>query len=278
MLSLKILLRQRYSLSFITTTLLMALTTESSLAFSINPPGGGAAEYLPVQTYTYRNDLDIMTFGLTTLNPANVRSITRGGTTGFLTTLKMEFQDWTFNPAPTDLAGSFRVQKYIAKYLPQDAIYEAGVGAELKLQYDYNEGDPKPEDSKLHWIQRVVSNHRGTHGTNQDNIDIRLNAQNPYYDTAFGEQPFDERTFYDRSTREVENSHNWLAELYLVKETAPKQVTIYNGIQWGWSNNSNIHSVPEPLTIFASGVSLGFGALFKKNVQENKRKQKVSKS
>jgi len=264
MLSLEILLRQRYSLSFITTTLLIALTTESSLAFTINPPGNSTAQYLFVQPYTYTNDLDIQTLGLTTLNPINVTSITRGGTTGFLATLRREFQDWTFNPAPTDLAGSFRVQKYIAKYLPQDAIYEAGVGAELELQYDYGEGDPKPEDSKLHWIQRVVSNHRGTHGTNQDNIDIRFNAQEPYYDIAFGRQPFDERTFYDLSQREVENSHNWLAELYLVKETAPKQVTIYNGIQWGWSNNHSVQSVPEPLTILGAGISLGFGVLFKK--------------
>lgn len=266
----EMLLRQKYSLSFFTTTLLIALTTKSSLAFSITPP----TEYLPVQVYTTPSNV-----GLVRLNPINVTSITRGGTTDFLAKLRMEFSEWTFNPAPTDLAGSFRVQRYIAKYLPPDRIYAAGVGGELELQYDYGEGDPKPGDSELHWIQRVVSNHVGPiHGTNQDNIDVRFGADNPYYDTAFGYQPFDGRTFWDVSQREPENSHNWLAELYLVKKTAPKQVTIYNGIQWGWSNNSNIQAVPEPLTMFAAGVSLGFGALFKKNVQENKRKQKVSKS
>lgn len=44
------------------------------------------------------------------------------------------------------------------------------------------------------------------------------------------------------------------------------------------ANQVDSLDVPEPLTIFASGVSLGFGVLFKKNVQKNRKKQKASKS
>lgn len=82
--SAEILLRQRYSLSFFTTTLLIALTTESSLAFSIIPP----AEYLPVEVYISPTNV-----GIVSLYPVNVTSVTRGGTTGFLQTLSQAFKD-----------------------------------------------------------------------------------------------------------------------------------------------------------------------------------------
>jgi hypothetical protein len=265
----KTLLQQRYSLSVFTTTLLIVLTTESSLAFSITTP----TEYSPVEIYnTYSNNSSYV--GVVTLYP-EITSITRGGTTGFLQTLSQAFQDWTFNPAPNDLAGSFQVEKYLAKYTVIEST--PVVGGQLGLRYNYVDSDPTP-DGSLHWIQRVVSNHSitGNHGNQEDVIDIFPGQPNPFYDYVFDAT---ETTFNDfpRRTDPVQN-HNWLAELYLVKETGPRQVTIYNGIQWGWSNTTQ--PVPEPLTIFASGVCLGFGALFKKTVKgtgQNKTKtlQKV---
>lgn len=47
MLSHKIVLRQRYSLSFFATSLVIALTTQPSLAFSVNPlqPVGGTQNW-----------------------------------------------------------------------------------------------------------------------------------------------------------------------------------------------------------------------------------------
>jgi hypothetical protein len=257
--STEILLRQRYSLSFFTTTLLIALTTESSLAFSITAP----TEYSPVEIYnTYNNNSSYV--GTVTLYP-DITSITRGGTTGFLQTLSQAFQDWTFNPAPSDLAGSFQVEKYLAKYTVIEST--PVVGGEIKLLYKPGDGDPILDNS-LKWIQRVVNNHSATpnvHGNNADIIDNLSNPNAPYYPYNTESQGF--RSFYDFSRRsDPAENHNWLAELYLVKETAPKQVTIYNGIQWGWSNTAQ--PVPEPLTIFASGVCLGFGALFKKTVKE----------
>jgi hypothetical protein len=49
----------------------------------------------------------------------------------------------------------------------------------------------------------------------------------------------DEDIFVDRSSRsDPHKNHNWLAELYLVEENlveqnVPRNVTIYNGVQWG---------------------------------------------
>jgi len=271
----EIVLRQRYSLSFFTTTLVIALTTQSSLAFSISPinvnPRDTEASYtLPDQRK-----------GITTWNPLNFKIIPRGGTVGFLERLGQDFKTWTFNPAPNDLAGSFRVTEYVAIGTP------TSVGARLQLQYDPSNGDPTPVNNSLHWIQRVWNNHSAAtdvHGDNADIIDIGVGVDTPFYDTPtiidiIRGEILEEGKFSDETTRsDSDRDHNWLAELYLVDLTAPKQVTIYNGIQWGWQNR--VEPVPEPLTIFAAGVSLGFGALFKKTVKgtgQNKTKslQKV---
>jgi len=259
MLSPEILLRQKCSWSFFATTLLISLTTQSSLAFSINPSGsvGAIRTWLPAQSYT----LEPQGTGTTILSPFTVRSITRGGTIEFIRTLKQAFPTWTFNPAPNDLSGSFDVQIYTA------LGNSSSVGADLFLTYTPGAGDPTPAGNKLNWIQRVVSNHNNEsniHGSYQEIIDNQYRLNNPYYySSATG---FQERAFDDMPSRpDPNNEHNWLAELYLVEETASETVTIYNGIQWGWKNN--VQPVPEPLTVFAAGAALGFGALFKKTIK-----------
>jgi hypothetical protein len=261
---LKILLRQRYSLSFFTTTLLMGLTTQPSLAFSITYSGSIEDRDI-VQTYTLPNQSK----GTTTLRPGFVQSLPRGGTPSLLALLNSNFRSWTFNPARNDLDGSFDIQIYDAIYDPTTTP-EPATGAKLQLQYIPGSDifDPTPARNNLHWIQRVISNHsRAGHGINQNSIDIAFGASNPFYDTTFGLQPFDERTFYDRSTREASEDHSWLAELYLVDLTEPQQVTIYNGIQWGWENK--VEPVPEPLTMLGAAAALGYGAILKRKYSKN---------
>ena len=266
MLSPTMFLRQKYSLSFFATTLLIALTTESSLAFSITSPYVWDTE----ESYTLANQSTVTT----RLSPINIASLPRGGTSSLLALLNLNFLTWTFTPASNDLVGTFEIQAY-------DAVATSdNVGAQLLLNYipGISVTDPTPELNNLHWIQRVYDNHNVTnnpgHGNIENVIDIGSGVTNPFYDTAF---LANETTFFDFSRRpDVNSSHNWLAELYLVEEIAPRQVTIYNGIQWGWENT--VESVPEPLTILASGVSLGFGVLFKKNVQGNRKKQKAFKN
>jgi hypothetical protein len=263
-------LRQRYSLSFLTTTLLIALTTQSSLAFSINPlrPVGATQNWDPDESYTLTNERT----GMTRLNPTAVQSITLGGTPLFRELLESKFSNWTFNRAGNDLAGSFEIQIY-------DAVGAFNVvGAHLRLQYipGINPGinNPTPNGNNLHWIQRVFDDHNITnnsgHGNPENIIDIGSGVTNPFYDTAFSA---DETNFSDFSSRgDTDKNHNWSAELYLVEETGPQEVTIYNGIQWGWNNEV----VPEPLTIFGSGMGLGLGVLFKKySRKENKKSQKA---
>jgi hypothetical protein len=265
MLSNETVLRQRYSLSFLTTTLLIALTTQSSLAFSINPlgPVGATQNWDPDESY----NLTDQRTGITRLNPTAVQSLTRGGTVGFLLTLDALFPNWIFKPAVNDLAGSFEVRTYAAQGTP------ARVGAELQLEYIPDGNDPTPLGNSLHWIQRVFNNHSAASNLHNDYaliIDIAPGVINPFYDTGYAAN---ERMFYDFPGRpDAGNNHFWSAELYLVEENSPQNVTIYNGIQWGWNNEV----VPEPLTIFGSGMGLGLGVLFKKySRKESKKPQKA---
>ena len=275
-----IILRQRYSLSFFTTTLLIALTTQSSLAFSINPvgPKGAIEIWDPDESYILPNQKK----GTTILSPTAVFSLPRGGTQGLLDRLNENFSDWAFKPALNDLAGSFEVRIYDAIGTPEQ------VGAGFQLFYKPGKSDPTLlHGSSLKWIQRVVSNHSvkpDKHSDKEDEEDVIDNGGSkitPFYiHEKFSEDLFG---MEDLSRRvDADKNHKWLAELYLVEETEPQQITIYNGIQWGWENKvENVQGVPEPLTIFASGVSLGFGVLFKKTFKETEQKrtkQKVSKS
>lgn len=258
MLSLKIILRQRYSLSCFTTTLLIALTTQSSLAFSITPPRYGNTE----ESYTLANQ----SRGTTRLSPTSLTSITRGGTIGFLGTLRRDFQAWTFNSAPNDLAGRFEVETYnavgIAAYAGDQKVEV--MGADLIFNYIPGIGDPT--GSSLHWIQRVYSNHSSTgHGNYEDIIDNGFGVANPFYDTPgadgsiYSVPPY----FEDRVRRpDLDKNHTWLAQLYLVEQTGPQQATIYNGIQWGWENR--VESVPEPLTMLGAATALGYGVILKR--------------
>jgi len=110
------------------------------------------------------------------------------------------------------------------------------------------------EKHKLHWIQRVVNNHAvipklggGTedlgYGTMDNKIDIPSIGQvDPFYDTIgyllglTREDYFKDIPIRDAITKD----HEWFAELYLAEvkdpENKPQEVTIYNGIKWGWTN------------------------------------------
>lgn len=110
------------------------------------------------------------------------------------------------------------------------------------------------EKHKLPWIQRVVNNHAirprlggGTedlgYGTTDNKIDIPSIGQlDPFYDTIgylLGQTRED--YFKDIPTRNaITKDHEWFAELYLAEvkdpDNKPQEVTIYNGIKWGWTN------------------------------------------
>jgi len=268
MVSIEILLRPKYLLSFFTTTLLMALTSQPSLAFSITPlPPLGATNWDPDESYTLANGRR----GTTTLNPTVVRNLTRGGTTGFLSTLRQNFPTWTFSVASNALSGNFDIVTYDAVGTTQS------VGADFVLRYTPRGADPYPQQSRLNWIQRVVTNHNirggGSHGPNTVFIDNGGTRNHPFYNdpspfTSQQEVFFYETYFGDTPRRpDPAENHNWLAELYLVDQIAPRHVIIHNGIQWGWSNR--VEPVPEPLTMLGAAAALGYGAILKRKYSKN---------
>lgn len=246
----------------------MMLANYPAFGFSIVPAQPGA-------TNNYRiNDVYTQPGGAqrsVVLNPAGVDELLRGGTDTFLATLQAEFPAWTFNIAPSDLAGTFNIQNNYACGLgTTDCATERGspstiVGSFIDVTYTPGAGDPTAAANDLHWIQRVFDNHNVTnspgHGNAEDVTDIRagftdpvlgLCDNNPYYDCGF----FAGETFFvDRPSRSSDSGsdHVWGAELYLVEQTAANTVTIYNGIKWGWLNTaSDIRALTAPpsATIF----------------------------
>ncbi len=100
-------------------TLLVALSGKSGTAFTINPQQPGANEnYDPAVFYVLFNGI-----GRTWLDTylteypdtgkdisGGVTQLERGGTEGLMNLLgSFEGQNWTFNPAPRDLNGSFEI-------------------------------------------------------------------------------------------------------------------------------------------------------------------------
>ena len=189
-----------------------------------------------------------------------LQKIQLGGTLGLLQDLKpYTKQGWSFTKGP-DLKGSFDVGSgsYYAcgtkKRCGLNPIQSGigGVGAVLKLNYRPAQkgrkgktGDPTPQNNLLYWIQRVITNHPKPGkkiGKQTSYIDNRIgntnkNAIHPYYGSRGN--PLDSNGFFgDRPYRKknLKSNFYWMAELYLAEANPinQQQVTIYNGVRWGW--------------------------------------------
>jgi|JFJP01.1.fsa_nt_gi PEP-CTERM putative exosortase interaction domain len=242
---------RQYPLAFLATTLLLTITEQQGVAFTLTYQPGGS--YTALKQYQLSNGGQGI---VQTSEPFVITSIEMDN---FLENLRTAFPastGWTFNQAtkdiagnqvPFDLAGSFNVSVYNAdvRYQPTYlGLFEpVAVGAQIKLHYTAGLGDPIPAINQLHWIQWVRSNHSyatNTHGDNEDVIDVPSGQSNPFYDLIPGIAYTDEENFADGPKRfDIENDHLWSAELFLVEvpdPIKPKTVTVYNGISWGWRN------------------------------------------
>ncbi|MFN6568834.1 PEP-CTERM sorting domain-containing protein [Dendronalium sp. ChiSLP03b] len=242
---------------------LVAFSGQSVFAFSITPPSA------PVEKQEY-------TIGgkkwVTTLKPFPATELAKGGTAGLLKLLNDRFtpNGWSFSTAANDLEGSFKIATYKAVGTATQ------VGADFSLDYLPKGADPTTAGKTvLHWIQRVFNNHSaiGNHGDNDNAIDATrtkpfTDPGRLFYDldVTFATPPH----FEDGPRRfDADKSHNWTAELFLVSLNTdkPKEVTIYNGVSWGWENKP----VPEPFTILGSATALGLGLLFKKHYSKKQK-------
>ncbi|OYE03111.1 hypothetical protein [Nostoc sp. 'Peltigera membranacea cyanobiont' 232] len=254
-------IKQQYFLAFLATNLLVALTNQSAMGFTLKSGNGAINYYNPTVPYV----IDANTRGTTFLSPRYVAPIQLGGTRAFLNMLKndVRWRGWDFISSKKNLYGNFEISDYYgcgsqtncAKQRPNDTI-RGGVGAYIDIKYNPKKTDPEPGQGKIHWIQHIVNNHasfdehqstssEGLHGVPYDGIDIRpFQNVNPYYPGGT------EFSFYDRPYRpDAKNPHTWFAELYLVEETAEREVTIYNGIRWGWINKVYRRKNPLPIPI-----------------------------
>lgn len=228
----------------------------SAQAFSITAaPSAAYKSFVPSESYELQNGI----FGVVTRQPIAFASVSRGGTENFLTELKSEFPEsdgWNFLAATDDLKGAFSVSAY---YVFVNGTDVSGCGGGFAFDYIPHETDPVAgSDIELHWIQRVVSNHkRGSeHGVPENRISFKGQAKNkkrpnvPFFDVVpkgSKSRSVPPHFEYDAGKNDPENEHQWNSEVYLagVNKNDPKTVTIYNGVSWGWENKTS--TVPSPV-------------------------------
>ncbi|MCC3594212.1 MAG: hypothetical protein JGK14_27115 [Microcoleus sp. PH2017_28_MFU_U_A] len=191
-----------------------------------------------------------------------VTEIERGGTKGLLNDLKiytnLSKNPWSFKRG-RDLQGSFNIKIRYAcgteDTCPREAIFpddlkqKYGVGSPMALTYNPLASDPHPNQNKnLYWIQRVITNHPrqglGVFGQSKSYIDNILrnergiNSPHPYYGIS-GRNLRPDGLFVDNPYRRRYLNRNfyWIGELYLAEAnpSKPREVTIYNGVRWGWT-------------------------------------------
>ena len=270
--------------------LLILLTGRASFAFSFTMP---SQQPNPICTPTspYCSSISQTKPGVGTLTVSTtpVSVLPLGGTNDFfnlLTSSVWAQNGWTFNKAqPVEsLTGRFDIGVYAPSIF---LTTPERIGAEIQVLYNPGAGFD-PVGSNVHFIQRVVNNHANTitlqgaiqqpPGTPDDKIDTVLeqtqlgfidprNPQkptfNPFYDTYGQVVRYPNQTilFVDIVAREdiYYNNKNWSAELYLaeVKDPInnPNEVTIYNGISWGWES---IFTPPKTSKKFSDSLASGF--------------------
>jgi hypothetical protein len=192
------------------------------------------------------NDNDSITVTLKDYARANLGGVNNaiaGANRDFITTLKQSnfarSLGWKFSSSSSNLGGTLTVSNYYAcagstVCAPDlSGVNTGGLGAFLEV--NYNRAGTDPSRSTLHWIQRIIVDEPGTL-YDEDKIDLPPgnDGSKPYYD--FGGAATPGGFFKDRPYRVLlqEGLYALTFQLYLVQETGPKQVKVYNGIRWAF--------------------------------------------
>ena len=262
---------RNYSQAVLAAMLLAILKTQSSLAASITYDTNGDSHIsFDKVSYTQGNRV-----GQSWVEQPLL--LQPGGTPGLRRLLQKYFPDWTFLIAPPiagdkSLIGEFRVRQYYACGNltdcgnPSTESFTGGIGALFAVDFIPGQGDP--QSNQIKWIGRVVSNHSqlpspdGSYGLIEDRIDNLGRTDSPYYFPSANNSNFS-TSFSDRPYRgDPQDNHSWYGELFLVREIGPKTVVIYDGISWGWGNQTKFNATcstsssqcpPPPPCIGGSG-------------------------
>ncbi|VXD25184.1 conserved exported hypothetical protein [Planktothrix serta PCC 8927] len=262
------------------TTLVFGFTGQSSFAFSVTgqtQPNNAQYSLTFYSNSYFTGYLD--TFGIQELKPPDIKK------NDFLKILRDTFpakDGWIFQSAQNDLDSNFNVELYSPFFAPWPnpitGQNQLSLGANIAVRHVDKNGVEIPVENKFHWIQQVRST-RGSVGQSNFNytvfdrnfIDIPYNPKqdNPFYDLIQVPGLKATGSYFQDGPRvfELENSHLWLATLYLVELENPsanfqdpkqeKRVTIHNGISWGWQNTSNPQP-PQPTQTFSGTLTAGF--------------------
>lgn len=268
---------RQYPLVFLTTTLLVTLTSKIGSAFTITgQPGLEPANFSSLSIFGERGK------GLTTLDsfdsfspssyfrrPGEVTQIRRGGTDGLRRNLRSyERQGWSFLYG-NNLRGRFDISQYYACNVVVNCGFgtdlrsrTGGVGSAFQLNYRPRGNDPRPGNAnQLYWIQRVITNYAADTplGIRVSFIDnIGGGTDTPYYGRG---RPLNQvGRFSDRPYRQkiLNQDYYWFAELYLAQQIGnTKTVKIYNGIRWGWKYDYE----PTPYRTFFASNSIDVASI-----------------
>jgi hypothetical protein len=235
---------------------------------------------------TYRGN-----FYMVNTIPNFLQTLAVGGTAAQRQIMTNEFPGWTFNPATAAAPGTLTVEEYDAI-----AVGDSG-GVDISLLYD--DGNPTPTTT-WRWIQIVesISEEVGYPYPKNPSVDPPKGFDDdlPFYFTNTelggfspniegdsiwkGKTPIPiqnpanrgDLRFFDEPQGFLENAYmrnNFSLFLTSWSGGDSKTVTIYDGVAWGFE----IKKVPEPLTLIASGLAIGFGALSQREYSK-KRQQK----
>ena len=205
--------------------------------------------YIPIDIYSEPTG-----FGVVVALPPVPSLLPRGGGPNdglFLSTLKSAFSTgWNFPSANADLnPNTLQVNAYQVaggshnpcfKNAAFDCVGIYGPPSPSPVGFAVSYTGPAVADD-AHWIQVLATNSPAA-GRTSPYVDNNGSTTNPYYDLVKGATA-DATTFLDSPQRAAAQSQYWIADLYYAsgpdkagKKDDPAQVTLYNGLMYGWAD------------------------------------------